>query len=343
MDMINSYFPRLIARELELAANTPQDLTPLLAGSGLSWQHIYEQPELGLKDFVTFLSNALKYSQDPSLGLRFGRHSQPYLFGEMAFASINAPNLLESLLGFVNYSGIQASYFRFEMSSDLHYLTIRAHILMDLGDTRRTQLEVAALTLQNFLELFLGQAFDQGKYIFEYSQPEYGDKYSNYFHSPVEFNGTKTCVKIPNTLLKLPSMHYDEKLWLQGKLRCAALMQAVSNRQHNLFSQHVLAKLNYRPPPIPNVQTIATELNVSQRTLARRLKQEGTSFRALHQQVQQHWAKHFLQQSILTVENIAMELGFQDSANFRRAFKRHWHMTPQAYRLTCRDNDAKLS
>ena len=332
MDMISSYFARLIARELALPLNEPEGLVPLLAGTGLSGQQVLQQPEIPLQDFVGLLSNALHLSQNPALGLRFGSRSHPYLSGEVGFASIHAPNLLEAMLGFVNYSAIQASYLRFEVSSDMECLTLSLFSSQDLGITMRTQHEVTLLSLQNFLQLVLGEKFSQGQYGFAFAAPSFENEYRQVFHSPVTFNCPATWVKIPKGLMQLPSLYYDEKLWQQGKLYCAGVMQKIHNRYQQLFSQHVLAKLNYHPPPLPRLNAISAELNVSPRTLARRLKQEGTHFRQLYQQVLMQWAQYYLKQSTLTVENIAAELGFQDANNFRRAFKRYFNLSPQAYR-----------
>ncbi len=332
MDMISSYFARLIARELALPLDEPKGLAPLLAGTDLSGQQVLLQSEIPLQDFIGLLSNALHISQNPALGLCFGSRSHPYLSGEVGFASINAPNLQEALLGFVNYSAIQASYLRFEVSSDIEGLTLSLFSSQELGITQRTQHEVTMLSLQNFLQLFLGEDFCQGQYGFAYPAPDYQDEYRQVFHSPVSFDCAVSWVKIPKKLLLIPSMFSDEKLWLQGKLYCKALMQKIDNRHKKLFKQHVLAKLNYRPPPLPKLNDIAMELNVSPRTLARRLQEEGTHFRQLYQQVQMQWAQYYLTHSALTVENIAGELGFQDANNFRRAFKRHFNLSPQSYR-----------
>ncbi len=329
MDRINCYFARLICQTLEL---TPNTVKPFLEGTGLSYTDVFERTEMPIKAFNALLNKALKVSNDASLGLTFGRFAQPYLVGELAFAGINAPNLLESLIGLLNYSALQASYVRFDIRSEVSGLYISSHLDIDLGPTSQTQQEVMVLVLQNYLELFFNKNFTQGKYFFAFEAPEYVAKYSDVFHSAFEFGAAHTSLFIPHDLLKTPSLFYDEVLWQQGKLQCAQKLQALHDNYQHLYVQQVLSKLNAKSPPLPRLDQIASELKLSKRSLNRRLQEEGHHFRGLYQQALQNWASHFLLHSKLNVEEIATELGYQDSNNFRRAFKKMWGLSPMAYR-----------
>ncbi|NUS43807.1 MAG: helix-turn-helix domain-containing protein [Mycobacteriaceae bacterium] len=75
---------------------------------------------------------------------------------------------------------------------------------------------------------------------------------------------------------------------------------------------------------------VAAHLGVSERTLARRLDEEGTSFRALVDEVRQHVAKHLLTGGMATTQ-VARKLGYADSPAFIRAFKRWTGVTPQSF------------
>jgi AraC-like DNA-binding protein len=62
------------------------------------------------------------------------------------------------------------------------------------------------------------------------------------------------------------------------------------------------------------------------------LQDEGTSFRELRGKAIDRWARQYLQQTDLSVEAIAATLGYQDTANFRRAFRKRTGMTPGQFR-----------
>jgi AraC-like DNA-binding protein len=71
---------------------------------------------------------------------------------------------------------------------------------------------------------------------------------------------------------------------------------------------------------------------MTDRTLRRRLADEGTSFSTLCRHVKFRLATQRLQESDDTIEQIASIAGFSDPANFRRAFIRWTRMTPTQFR-----------
>ncbi len=71
---------------------------------------------------------------------------------------------------------------------------------------------------------------------------------------------------------------------------------------------------------------------ISKRTLARRLQSEGTAFRKIRDAILSQQAAAYLSDSNISVEAIAALLNYHDSANFRRAFKRWFKLSPDQYR-----------
>ena len=82
----------------------------------------------------------------------------------------------------------------------------------------------------------------------------------------------------------------------------------------------------------PSLQVTARHFHITPRTLHRRLQDEGTSFRDLLEEVRQTLAIEHLRAGRFTIEEIGYTLGYSDTANFRRAFKRWESATPAGYR-----------
>lgn len=80
------------------------------------------------------------------------------------------------------------------------------------------------------------------------------------------------------------------------------------------------------------LEDVARELNMSGRTLRRRLSAGGMSFEALVENVRKTRALSLLTHSGVAVERIAIETGYSDVRNFRRAFKRWTGVSPSEYR-----------
>ncbi|TVT45386.1 AraC family transcriptional regulator [Amycolatopsis rhizosphaerae] len=76
---------------------------------------------------------------------------------------------------------------------------------------------------------------------------------------------------------------------------------------------------------------VARELNMSARTLRRKLEEEGTSFRALLDEVREALAEELLVSGALSVEDVAIRLGYAEASSFIHAFKRWKGVTPASY------------
>jgi AraC-like DNA-binding protein len=77
------------------------------------------------------------------------------------------------------------------------------------------------------------------------------------------------------------------------------------------------------------MEQVADKLNMSSRTLRRSLNTENTSFQTIADAVRHDMACRYLQNSQLSLDDIAHLVGFTETTNFRRAFKR-WQGTPPA-------------
>lgn len=82
----------------------------------------------------------------------------------------------------------------------------------------------------------------------------------------------------------------------------------------------------------PRQQELARMLNLSTRTMNRRLAAEGQGFRNLGNLARQQRACRLLAGTRLAITRIAYQLGYRDAANFSRAFRRHHGMSPLDYR-----------
>jgi AraC-like DNA-binding protein len=81
-----------------------------------------------------------------------------------------------------------------------------------------------------------------------------------------------------------------------------------------------------------NITQITEDLHVSERTLARRLRQENHSFVELKQQVSIDYAKYLLGSTEQPICKIAQACGYNSDSNFSRAFKHSTGQSPKQYR-----------
>lgn len=95
------------------------------------------------------------------------------------------------------------------------------------------------------------------------------------------------------------------------------------------------------PGQSPELADMAKLLNTSERTLKRRLHQEGTSFRSISNAVRHTKAQQLIEEGRMTMTEIAAELGFSDLSSFSQAFKRWNGTAPTAARSLVQSCNAR--
>ena len=76
------------------------------------------------------------------------------------------------------------------------------------------------------------------------------------------------------------------------------------------------------------MQSVAQNLGTSERTLTRRLSDEGTTFRALLLKARLAVARELLTTTTLSVSNVAWRAGYAEPSSFIRAFKKEYGVAP---------------
>ncbi len=77
---------------------------------------------------------------------------------------------------------------------------------------------------------------------------------------------------------------------------------------------------------------LTRQLNMSGATFQRRLKQEGTSYQQLKNEIRRDTAIELLSKTELSLQDISERLNFHDPSAFHRAFKKWTGLNPGAYR-----------
>ena len=85
------------------------------------------------------------------------------------------------------------------------------------------------------------------------------------------------------------------------------------------------------------IGNVAEELNLSKRTLQRRLQQQDISFADLRDQVRFHYAVDYLVKQHMSIDSISVSLDFSDRTSFTNAFKRWTGLSPSTFRKLFRD------
>jgi AraC-like DNA-binding protein len=83
---------------------------------------------------------------------------------------------------------------------------------------------------------------------------------------------------------------------------------------------------------IPTAKDVANTLNMSLSKLRRRLLDEGTTFQRIKDECRRESAINYMNSPQLSINDVAVLMGFEETSAFFRSFKRWTGMTPGQYR-----------
>jgi AraC-like DNA-binding protein len=152
------------------------------------------------------------------------------------------------------------------------------------------------------------------------------------FGCPVVFGAAETEMQIPAAVLALPHAHADSKLFAVLCRHADSLLESTMTEHGSLLSRVSSAITRRMATELPTLATTATAVRIPERTLQRRLAEEGVSHSALVDDVRRALAVRYLGSANVSVTEIAYMLHFADPTVFSRAFKRWTGVSPAAYR-----------
>jgi AraC-like DNA-binding protein len=182
------------------------------------------------------------------------------------------------------------------------------------------------------METLIGEPAGDVRFRFAMPEPRNSKDYRNALHGLVEFGARANEVDIPQRWLDLPSPYYHPELWHQAQMSLARSLKEQASSAGTPYTKHIATLLRTSEAPLPDLNKVAFGLHVSARTLNRHLQAENTSFRKLKSQALASRAQLYLRETDQSVEAIAQTLGYQDTANFRRAFRKSVGCSPIEYR-----------
>lgn len=145
-----------------------------------------------------------------------------------------------------------------------------------------------------------------------------------------EFDRERDRLSFPLHLLDQPMPQANEHTAALCERQCRELL--ARRRQRFGVARRVRDRLLAADGLRVGMEQVAGALGMNVRTLRRRLADEGTSYRALVDEVREAFAEELLGTGALSVEQVAYRLGYGEASSFIRAFTRWKGTSPRRYR-----------
>ena len=184
---------------------------------------------------------------------------------------------------------------------------------------------------RRFCSWLIGKPLDILDVSFMGNEPQKLPILQDVFRCPLKFNQTTNGFRFAEHYLQAPIIHNEDSL--NEFLKSAPYQLSVSSADETSIQTKMRAIVgNDFSQDFPSVEDISCKLNMSVRTLRRRLKAEQTTYQQFKDQTRLDAAKTFLNRPGLKINAVSALMGFDEPSAFHRAFKKWIGMTPGEYR-----------
>ncbi len=313
-----------------------EDMDPVLSRFGLDPDRLDPGARIDRALELRIYIELAQHLKDPLAGLRTGTFFGFTGYGPLTMLLLTCHNAYEAFQSGVRYQQLTFLFSRlgFEPGPHTSALTLQPLQLPDKAFRFRVDGETSGTyKLIRDMQATLGMNVRAEAIFIPYPEPPEAPAYEVHFQCPVHFGQTRDirCV-MRNDYLHTRFPTADSAAHALFRQQCDAQIQQQDATPLEKLPEQLRAYLGLFSAGFPSAQEVATAFDIPERSLRRQLSQQAQSFRALLDEVKQQKAEALLQDRRLSVEAIAQQLGYAESAAFIHAFQRWTGSTPAAFR-----------
>lgn len=281
---------------------------------------------------------AVDEARDRALPLKVAEACEPATFHVLGYACMTAATVREALDRLTRFLSLflQGETITLELPGDEARLVLHQTAPRRLGRELSAESTIAKIVIT--VRMLIGEGGETwapSLVTFAHAAPPDTSYFAKLFRAPVRFGAPRTELVIPASMLDTPLAKSDPSLSSFFERHAEDILRRTGARADATarVRRGVTEALHAGEVSETNV---ARRLGWSERTLRRRLGEEGTSFRQVLDDVRRELAQGWLVQSEMAIGEVAFLLGFSESSNFHRAFKRWTGQTPDEFRRSQR-------
>ncbi len=327
--MVTAVWARQMAALLE-ARGRPAEA--VLREVGLTRSDI-DSPEarIPFSKHVALLERAASHLGDACFGFHHGASLDPLDAGAIGYLAANSPTLKDALSNYQRYLAISTEGLRLSIEPEEDSVVL-GFDRRDVATERDEQwCEFVLASAINVCRFVVGRRIRPAAVTMKHRRGSHLKEFEKYLGVPVSFGAARYTVVLNRKHLSLPCHSADARLFRIVKAHCDELLKK-SRRSESLREEVALLIGSLLPTGTATSANVASTLGVSERTLARRLAEEGTSFRQIIEEQRQQMAFRYLEHSDFRPAQVAYLLGYAQPSAFTHAFRRWTGHSPSDYR-----------
>jgi len=292
---------------------------------------------------VAAYRNALRLSRDPNFAFLTGLRTHVASYGMYGFAILSSIDFRQTMRFAVRYHQLAAPLVRLRFAEDRGRAVWTIDPLPHPAVNPRLYRFIVELQFGVIVSLHrdvMGSAFCPTSFevTFGPSRPE--SQYEKDFGCPVAFRQPANRMVFDAAWLDRTPEFGNEVTYATLLALCDDLHDQLQHRVGvaGKVRNFLLTKLGGHM----SLEDVAAHFNTPERTLRRKLREQGTSFREIVDQLRAEVAVKYLRDTQMTIDDIAYALGFSETANFRHAFHRWKSASPREFRQTLQNEQATI-
>lgn len=280
---------------------------------------------------LAIYQNAKRLAKRSDIGLAAGARQRISDYGILGYAMVSSKTFGDALmfsLEHVTMAGpaVREISFRIEGKTAI----LRSHGYDGLGALLPFVAEFWRSSMTSLFSRVLEAPFPTTSMAFPFSPPIHWRTYERMFDCQIEFDSTLMEWRFDAGVLDQPCPNANP---ITAKI-CQQVCDVVMTEKPDdseLVRKIRSACLN-SPKRFPIAEEMASHLGLSLRTFHRRLADDGTSYQSIVDGMRRSLATELLENTNLTIAEVADRTGFSDSAGFRKAFKKWTGKSPNDFR-----------
>jgi len=289
------------------------------------------------KDFYSLMTMVNNLCTRPSLGLELGKRFLPTATGIFGFSLMTAKSYQDMVQRCYENQEYLSDTLKIAITKQSDYIDIAFSTSLSNTDTDYFIHDFIISNAVKSMQWILGDNnLTPLEVLFTRPEPNNIQDYQEYFNCPLKFNEPVNSFKLdPSVATKTNPSHNDNL----DNQNCYELQQVIETSSQPGIAHRVREQIKVLLPQGDiTMDMVAKNYSFSERTLLRRLKEEGYTFQSLIDKTRKQASKHLLDKTSSSLQEITFLLGFKDASTFYRAFKRWYNVTPSQYRKSCAAN-----
>lgn len=282
-------------------------------------------------DFKRMLENLVALAQEPSIALRLGASMHLGTHGLLGHAILSSRSLRQAAGLMIQYSPLQGAQSRIQLAFTPSHAILTFDPPFAVEGAPHFMVELYFAGVLAALRQLIGRLPAECRLELAYAPVMPDEVYRRFLGVDVSFNHATNRFVGPNDRIDQPLSAASIPVAEMYRRQCERLLRDM-NAESGLGGEVRRMILDARGR-FPGIGEAARRQAMSERTLRRRLAEEGLSYRSIVDEVRNHLARVYLRETPLSVADVASLLGFDDVANFRRAFRKWNACAPHDFRV----------